>query len=111
MNPTKKRGIAKGVKNALKHADSRHSETQQVTYTPAEWQQVQTDMAAAGISTHTRYARRAVVNYREMQRVIAAAKELIALLPQIGIDFESHKQYAAFSDAVEIIKATQETTP
>ena len=75
--PPKKRGIAKGVKNALKHADSRHSETQQVTYTTAEWHGVQSDMEAAGISTHTRYARRAVVNYREMQKVIAAAKELV----------------------------------
>ncbi len=77
--PPKKRGIAKGVKNALKHAYNRHSETQQVTYTPAEWHGVQSDMEAAGISTHTRYARRAVVNYREMQKVIAAAKELVRL--------------------------------
>ena len=106
MITQKKRGIAKGVKNALRHADSRHSETQQVTYTPAEWQQVQADMAAAGISTHTRYARRAVVNYREMQRVIAAARSLCVFSETPGVsDFIANREF------MDIIHGYKETAP
>lgn len=110
MNTPKKRGVKPGVKNALKHESARRREIQQVSYTKAEFAQVKDDMAAAGVSAHTHYARRAVVNYRESQRVIAAAKKLIELYYATNEDFSSLNQVASYHDAAEIIRTYQENS-